>query len=266
LRPDSNVINYNVLGGDGPLSTWGWDVSAIEEALSKSSGRKVLVLNVPSNPIGYTPTENEIDALISVLLASKGPLTILLDEAYHGMEWDESCYKRSLLAKLKMLDPDRFLVVKIDGATKEFFFFGGRVAFLSFLTNASSASVLEEKVVAAIRSTISALPSPSQALLSSALDDPDYRNQQRSHLNLLKNRYETLKNCVYDAGLKPYPFNSAFFMLLPTERDSESIRQQLLNQGLGTVSIPSGEALRVSYSTVPASVIPEMVEIIAKNL
>ena len=134
------------------------------------------------------------------------------------------------------------------------------------MTAPSAAAALEEKVIAAIRSTISALPSPSQALLHSALSDSEYKIQQRQHLNLLNNRYLTLKHCVEKAGLKPYPFNSAFFMLLPTSTNSEAIRKKLLTKGLGAVSIPSGDALRVSYSTVPAAVIPEMVDILAKNL
>ena len=138
--------------------------------------------------------------------------------------------------------------------------------FLSFLTVPSAAEALEEKVTAAIRSTISSLSSPSQALLYSALTNPDHHRQQDSHLALLKNRYLTLKQCVQGAGLAHYPFNSAFFMLLPTDKDAEVLRRHLLTKGLGVVSIPSRDALRVSYSTVSAETIPEMVDILAKNL
>ena len=98
LRPNANIVNYNVLGGKGEIASWGWDLNALASALQQAKGRVVLVLNVPSNPLGYTPTATEIDGLMSILNAYKGRLTIVLDEAYHGMEWDDQCYKLSLLA------------------------------------------------------------------------------------------------------------------------------------------------------------------------
>ena len=57
-------------------------------------------------------------------------------------------------------------------------FFGGRIAFVSSNIQGSGAAALES--IACIRSTVSALPSPSQALVHSALVDPTLDTQIQS--------------------------------------------------------------------------------------
>jgi aspartate/methionine/tyrosine aminotransferase len=63
-----------------------------------------------------------------------------------------------------------------------------------------------------------------------------------------------------------FPFNSAFFVLVRTKGDAEMTRKKLLTKGVGVVSVPSFQAVRVSYSTVSIEKIPQMIRIIAETI
>ena len=265
-RCKGQVLSYDIMSGSGQNRTWSLNIDGIARSIALLEGKGLLVLNFPTNPSGYTPTEAEVDVLVEVISKAKGPLTILLDEAYHGMEWVDSCYKKSLLTKLSNLDRERFLVVKIDGATKELFFFGGRVAFITYGTDGDAAKVLQEKTCASIPSSISAIPSPSQALVLSALMSPDLEKQKGEILSLLKERFIYTQQAVEAQNIDHWPFNSAFFALFPCEGDPHVVRKRLITKGLGCVAVPTANALRLSYSTVSKVNIPKMISILSTEL
>ena len=131
------------------------------------------------------------------------------------MEWDkEYSITSSLFFQLKNLDRDYTVVCKVDGATKEMFFFGGRIGFVSFAAHPEAQPALEEKVIGLMRSTISALSSPSQIVLLKALQSPLLLEQQQSLRNILFERYEVLRQVLQQSSLDYWPFNSAFFCLI----------------------------------------------------
>ena len=263
IRRMGNIHNYTTMSGSrSDPRTWGFNLKGLEDTLSKVTGKGFLVINTPSNPGGYTPSEKEVDELVLLLKNHPHPLCILLDEAYLGMEWESSSYQFSLFSKLQMLDKSRFVVLKVDGATKELFFFGGRIAFVSSNIQGPAAAALEEKFIACIRSTVSALPSPSQALVYSALIDPNLDSQIQDIRNVLRRRYSVLKQELDSSGLLYWPFNSAFFALVHTPEDPEKTRRILLERGVGLVSFPAAQALRLSYSTVAEQDIPAMIKIV----
>ena len=262
-RRMGQIHNYTTMSGkETDPRTWGFNLKGLAQQLSKVSRKGFLVINTPSNPGGYTPTEKEVDELVELISQHPYPLCILLDEAYLGMEWEPSSYQHSLFSKLQHLDKSKFLLLKVDGATKELFFFGGRIAFVSSNIDGSGAAALEEKFIACIRSTVSALPSPSQALVYSALVDPTLDAQIRDIRSVLRERYITLKQELQNSSLLYWPFNSAFFALIHTPQDPEQTRRTLLNHGVGLVSFPSAQALRLSYSTVAQKDIPALIDIV----
>ena len=67
----------------------GFNIEGIQTALTKIQDKGVLVLNIPSNPVGYTPTPVEVEQLVDAIETSTKPLIIVLDEAYKGMEWSK---------------------------------------------------------------------------------------------------------------------------------------------------------------------------------
>jgi aspartate/methionine/tyrosine aminotransferase len=265
IRAKGNIVTYQSMAGSSSNhSEWSFNVSGLTEAIKSVSGKALLLLNFPSNPGGYSPTLSEVEAIIGAIKESKGPLVVVLDEAYKGMEWEDNILKSSLFGALADLDQERFLVMKIDGATKEMFFFGGRIGFVSFISKASE--VLEEKTIAAIRSVVSALPSPSQALVTAALTSPTLDQEISEIRGILKQRYSVLKETLKGSTLDAWPFNSAFFAMIHTPGGAENTRLKLLDVGVGTVAVPSVNAIRISYSTVSANDIPEMIKRIETTL
>ena len=189
---------------------------------------------------------------------------IVLDEAHKGMEWSQESVQGSIAKRLS----NRSGAIpggQSDEPPKNCFF-GGRIGFVTFLCSQQVAPVLEEKVIASIRSTVSALPSPSQAMVLRSLRSETLDAEVKEIRGLLYRRYRALKDAMDAKNVPYFPFNSAFFALVRTPIDAEEMRKYLLTQGVGVVAVPAQQAIRVSYSTVSVDNIPEMVNIIAAAL
>jgi aspartate/methionine/tyrosine aminotransferase len=146
--------------------------------------------------------------------------------------------------------PEHILPIKIDGATKELFFFGGRVGFISFGCDGEPADILIEKAHACIRATISSGSTLSQYLVCQALQDPQLDAQAHSLREQMRARYTRLKAALIEADISTWPYNSAFFTLLPVPTSPDALRRKLLESGVGVVSLPGASALRLSYASV----------------
>jgi aspartate/methionine/tyrosine aminotransferase len=87
----------------------------------------VVVLNLPSNPVGYSPTIDERREAMQAFtqMADHGPLLVICDDAYAGLV-HEDVPAESMFWSLADLHPS-LVPVKVDGATKELVLFGARV-------------------------------------------------------------------------------------------------------------------------------------------
>jgi aspartate/methionine/tyrosine aminotransferase len=259
-RRGARMVGYPV------MSATGIDVEGIGRAVDAVRGKAVLVLNFPGNPTGYTPTLDEAAALVARLRGARSPLVVVVDDAYLGMHWEPGLMARSLFADLADADPARILVVKVDGATKELGFFGGRVGFLSFSGGEEAGQVLAEKAIGSVRATISVSPSLPQAMVLAALRDPALASQRAAVWERLRRRYRALKDALAAHGIATVPFNSGLFALVPVAGDPEAIRQALLAEGVGIIALPEDGAIRVSYGGVPVADVPRLVDAIARHL
>ena len=250
------------------VSQTGLDLEGLRAALAGVQGKAVLLLNFPNNPTGYTPTQAEIDQLRDLVLAHPGPLVVLLDDAYQDMVWEPGLMSRSLFYDLvERGDPERLLAVKLDGATKELFFFGARVGFITFGANNPGAEALVEKTRGLLRAAISAVPSPSQAMVLAALADPNLQMQRAAILGEVARRYQALKDAVAQEGLPTFPFNSAYFALVPVPGDADALRRRLISEAsVGVVSFNEFGALRLGYGSTRVEDIPPLVRAIRARL
>ena len=69
-------------------------------------GKKIIVLNFPNNPSGYTPTKAAGQAIIQVLkeAAEAGnKLAVILDDSYFGLFFEDDTLIESLFAELSQL-------------------------------------------------------------------------------------------------------------------------------------------------------------------
>ncbi|HEY0553937.1 MAG TPA: aminotransferase class I/II-fold pyridoxal phosphate-dependent enzyme, partial [Thermoanaerobaculia bacterium] len=107
------------------------------------------ILNIPSNPGGYSPDAEERRATVESLAAEAGrrPLVVICDDAYAGLVFEPEIPRTSLFWDLIGVHPN-LVPVKVDGATKEFSFFGGRIGFITFAAEPGSpvAQALENKM------------------------------------------------------------------------------------------------------------------------
>lgn len=226
-----------------------------------------IILNLPSNPVGYSPTVEQRASAIEALLkvAEHGPLLVICDDAYAGLVHEEEIPAESMFWSLVGLHPS-LVPVKVDGATKELVLFGGRVGFLTFpfAGGSSITEALDSKAKCILRATVGSPVAVSQRLALDALRDPATAGDLVEIRRELAERYRALKVALADtdpALLRPLPFNSGCFAVvgLPVGVDPEAARRRLLDEyDTGVVALASGY-LRIAYCSVRTDALGEVV-------
>jgi len=239
-----------------------FDTAALSAALAAgNSGKKILILNFPNNPTGYSATLAEVPRIVAAVkkaAASGKKVVVVLDDAYFGLVYEKGVHGESLFAEFAGLH-ENVLAVKLDGTTKEDYVWGLRVGFVSFaFKGATDAQLkaLEAKAAGCVRSGISNVSSIGQHLALAAYSDPGYAAQKREKYNVLKGRYAEVRRILsrhpeYASRFVPMPFNSGYFMCVrPVGVDAEKVRRRLI-EAYSTGTIVLSGLLRISFSTVP---------------
>jgi aspartate/methionine/tyrosine aminotransferase len=249
-----------------------YNVEGLKQKLAGPVGKKVVVLNFPNNPTGYTPLEEEVTAILDVLKESAeagNQIAVLLDDAYFGLVFEEGVYKESLFAELCDLHPN-VLAIKIDGPTKEDYVWGFRVGFVSFGVQGGSEALykaLEAKAGGAIRGTISNVSHMAQSLLTQAWSSETYNQEKQEKYQTLQKRYDLIKTILaehpeYEDVFTPLPFNSGYFMCIELKQgSSESVRQVLLEKystGVIAFEIASRHLIRLAFSSTPTEQLEQL--------
>lgn len=249
--------------------TTGFNISGLKKKLS-SQGDKVVLLNFPNNPTGYTILKSEADEIAKVIkeCADRGNnVVIIIDDAYFGLFYEDEIFHESIFSKLCCLH-ERVLAIKVDGITKEIFAWGLRVGFITYgykgMTE-KTASILENKTVCAVRATISNVCTLSQMMALNTLTSENFNESVHEKYESIKEKYMTVKNCLsknkkYSEFFEPMPFNSGYFMCLMLKKhDAESVRRVLIDK-YSTGTIAQGKVIRIAYSCVSIDEIPKVFE------
>lgn len=233
-------------------------------------GKKIVCLNFPNNPTGYTPTIEEAHAISAVLreTAERGnKLVVLVDDAYFGLLYEQGVFPESIFSLLCDLHPN-LLAVKLDGSTKEDYAWGFRVGFITYGIRGGTHAVyeaLEAKTGGAIRGNNSNAANLNQSLLLSAYSDGTYATEKRAKYELLRARYARVKQILaahpeYTQEFTALPFNSGYFMCVRLRHaDPEQVRQKLLKDYSTGVIAMSG-IVRLAFSAVPLEQLPVLFE------
>lgn len=280
IVPDLFWGNYNLTLTNmygSPISKFnlfkdgGFDLEAFEAKLNEGgTGKKVVILNFPNNPSGYTPTIEEQDAIVAIIkkAADKGnKIVAITDDAYFGLVYEEGIAQESIFAPLSQLH-ENVLAVKVDGATKEDYVWGFRVGFMTYGIKGGDAALygaLESKTAGAIRGNISNAANISQSLLLVGFQSEEYATQKDAKYAIMKRRYDAVKDALKEEKYKEYfeaiPYNSGYFMCIQLAEGlvGEEVRQVLIQKySIGLISL--GNVLRVAFSAVAASDVKEMFE------
>jgi aspartate/methionine/tyrosine aminotransferase len=252
-----------------------FNILALRERLMEhqDTGKAIVLLNFPNNPTGYTPGEEEVQGIISVLKEAAAAginVAVILDDAYFGLFYEDSV-KESLFGRLAGLHPN-LLPIKIDGATKENYVWGLRLGFLTFASESPEIlDVLEQKTKGLIRGTISSSSHLSQTIILHSLQSTRFEIEKHEKHEVMKRRAlkvkEIVRNKKYQTVWSFYPFNSGYFMCLKLrDVDAEELRLYLLNQyGVGTIAINSTD-LRIAFSCVEEEDLEELFELIYRGI
>ncbi len=238
----------------------GFDVAALREAVTEGPPRKrVVLLNFPNNPTGYSPTEAEALAITAALVESAeagNDLVVLVDDAYFGLVYEPGILRESIFGHLADAH-ERLLAVKIDGATKEDYVWGFRVGFMTFGVKGATPALfgaLEAKAAGAIRGNVSNAPHLSQSLLLKAFSASVYPAQKAEKHATLERRYREVRRILadhpaYAERFTPLPFNSGYFMCVrPVGAGAEAVRRCLL-EDYDTGVIATSGLVRVAFSS-----------------
>lgn len=270
ILPDLNWDNYELvlahnygaqLATHNTFVDGGYDLDSLNALLTAPGDKKVLLLNFPNNPTGYTLTQAEADKLQQLLLnaAEMGKkIAVLLDDAYFGLVYSDGVARESLFGGLVDLH-ENILAVKLDGATKEDYVWGFRVGFITFGGKGlapQALAALEAKASGVVRASVSNASNPAQINLLKAFKSPEYAAQKEEKYQLLKSRYNEIcaileANPQYAESFEPMPFNSGYFMCVkPIGVEAEAVRTELLNS-YSTGTIVLSGLLRLAFSAIP---------------
>ncbi len=245
-----------------------FNVEGLAARLAGPAGKRIVLLNFPNNPSGYTPTVAETRAIVAALTgaAERGcRVVVMIDDAYFGLVFEDGVPRESIFATLCDAHPN-LLTVKIDGATKEDYVWGFRVGFITFGVKGGTPELyqaLEAKTAGAIRGNISNASTPAQAALLRSWTSGEYAAEKTEKYNLLLKRYQTVREVLaahpeYAKEFVALPFNSGYFMCVrPVRADAEALRKRLL-AGYSTGTINFNGVLRIAFSATPTASIPAL--------
>ena len=247
-----------------------FDAAAMKRALLAPGDKKILLLNFPNNPTGYTATISDAKNIVSAVKAAAAAgkkIVVLLDDAYFGLVYEPGVHGESLFAEFANLHRN-VLAVKLDGTTKEDYVWGLRVGFISFAFKGATPEqlkALEAKAAGDVRSGVSNITAIGQHMALAALGAKDYARQKREKYSVLKRRYAAIRRVLarhpeYAESFDVMPFNSGYFMCVkPKGVDAEAVRRHLI-EAYSTGTIVLSGLIRIAFSTVPCAKLPALFE------
>ena len=266
-----------------------FNVQGLKDAIyevSKIQEKIVLILGFPNNPTGYIPKKEELEEIINVLrLAQKDiskPIIVLVDDAYEPYVYSNNVINRSIFYDLHDLEED-IIPIKIDGITKEFLMYGGRIGFVTIGLKPSWVNSEEEldilkteinnKLSGLIRTTISNSNHFYQSLIINLFKDvgADGLIQKRDKVKaLLKARYEKINaelRKIKNSDISVDPNAGGFFVFVnlnPKKFRANDFADHLLKKykvGVIPIEKPNDNinGIRIAYCSIDLTQITEFV-------
>jgi len=248
-----------------------FDISSFKSMVcSTPVGKKIVVLNFPNNPSGYTPTVSEGEQIIQVLIESAqagNKLMVILDDSYFGLVFEDGVMTESLFARLAGCH-ENILAIKADGLTKEEYYWGLRVGFITYgikKGNKELYKALEDKTAGALRGNISNSSHISQSLFLRALVSEKYAREKQENKEKIAARYSKVKTVFqqhpeYWEYFEALPFNSGYFMCTQLKRSNpDKVWELLLNKySTGVICYSEKSLLRIAFASTPLEKIDKL--------
>jgi aspartate/methionine/tyrosine aminotransferase len=248
-----------------------FDIDSFKKAVNGGpAGKKIVVLNFPNNPSGYTPTKDKAQEIISVLkdAAARGDkLAVILDDSYFGLIFEDNIFTESLFAGLSEAH-ENLLAIKVDGITKEEYAWGLRVGFITYgIKNGRKElyKALEDKTAGAVRGNISNSSHLSQSLFLNALKSETHEAEKEKNKEKMRTRYLKVKDTLkahpeYTKYFEDLPFNSGYFMCVRLKNaPADKVWETLLNKyNTGVICYSEKNLLRLAFASTPLDKIEKL--------
>ncbi len=250
-----------------------FDTEALASALLAAGDKKLLILNFPNNPTGYTATLEDAQAIVATVkqaAAAGKKIVVILDDAYFGLVYEKGIHWESLFAEFADLS-ENVLAVKLDGTTKEDYVWGLRVGFITFAFQGATPEqlkALEAKAAGNVRSGVSNISSIGQNLAIRAFECPTYWDEKLAKYHVLKARYDAIRAILeahpeYEESFEVMPFNSGYFMCVrPKGVEAERVRRHLIEK-YSTGTIVLSGLIRLAFSTTPTAKLAQLFQNVA---
>jgi aspartate/methionine/tyrosine aminotransferase len=248
-----------------------FDIDSFKKAVvSGGVGKKIVLLNFPNNPSGYSPTAKESADIARVLkdAAEAGnKLVVILDDSYFGLIFEDAAMTESLFAGLAS-SHENLLAIKADGITKEEFAWGLRVGFVTYgIKNGNKElyKALEDKTAGAVRGNISNSAHPSQSAFLRAMNSGAHEQEKQRNRAKIKERYQKVKEVLkahpeYTKYFEALPFNSGYFMCVKLKGVSaDKVWELLLNKySTGVICYGEMNLFRIAFASTPLGQIEKL--------
>ncbi|MFX1338596.1 MAG: aminotransferase class I/II-fold pyridoxal phosphate-dependent enzyme, partial [Promethearchaeota archaeon] len=258
---------------------------AINE-VSKTQDKIVIILNFPNNPTGYIPSFNEAEEIINLLRnvqKSGKPIIVLVDDAYEPYAFGEGMLKRSIFYDLHQLD-ENVIPIKLDGITKEFLLYGGRIGFVTiglkptWVSNDEELETLKSEINNKLeginRSTVSNCNHFYQAITQKI-----FKENKMEQIFEIRNKVYTLlkKRCekinaelakIKNPNISVDPNSGGFFLFVnlnPDKIKASDFADHLLKKyKVGVIPIEKIDeninGIRIAYCSIDLEKIPEFIK------
>jgi len=250
-----------------------FDIDSFRKSINRSkAGKKLILLNFPNNPSGYTPTQKEGEEIILVLkeAAEAGNrMLVILDDSYFGLVFEDGVMTESLFSRLAGCHRN-LLAIKADGLTKEEYAWGLRVGFITYGIkdgNRELYKALEDKTAGAVRGNISNAPHLSQSIFLQALNSETYSKEKQDNKRKIGERYLKIKALLaehpeYREYFEALPFNSGYFMCVKIKNaDPDKVWRLLLDKySTGVICYNEKALLRLAFASTPMNKIEKLFE------
>ncbi len=231
-----------------------------------------MLLNTPAhNPTGFSVTDEEWDEVIKGLKAiaqnGKNNVVLLVDIAYIDFAGKDA---RRFMQKFSDL-PENFLTLFTFSLSKGYTLYGYRLGALVAVS--SSAEVIAEFDKATAASSRATWSNCSKAAMMVMCDFADhaekmaaFKAQQEALSQNLKQRAEIFVNEAKACGLVTLPYQSGFFLMVPTDTVEIAQEAARLLREEDIFLVPLGKGLRVALCAIVEEKITGLAERINEAL
>ncbi|MBN2462340.1 MAG: aminotransferase class I/II-fold pyridoxal phosphate-dependent enzyme, partial [Dehalococcoidia bacterium] len=248
-----------------------FDIDSFRKAIvSGGIGKKIVLLNFPNNPSGYSPTAKEAEDIVRVLreAAEAGnKLVVITDDSYFGLVFEDGVVTESLFSRLAD-SHENLLAIKADGITKEEFAWGLRVGFVTYGIKGGNKELykaLEDKTAGAVRGNISNSSHPSQSATLRALNSPVNEQEKQKNKEKIRERYLKVREVLkahpeYSTYFEALPFNSGYFMCVKLKDVSADKAWELLlsKYSTGVICYAEKNLFRIAFASTPLNQIEKL--------